>query len=362
MKFLKTHYKIRYFLIFAIFLFFIGACVSFSQSINWNNFAYTSIPASFDWRNVDGKNYVTAVKDQGACGSCLAFGLIGALEANINIYKNYSTTYPVVPSTPDLSEQDILSCSGYGLGCQGAVIADIEGILSNYFVNTGTVSEECFPYSSYFGADGLCSSRCSVPSQVWTTDSNYKSYLVPITDMYDLKWFLVNYGPIVVAMDIHCNSDMTLCDLWNYGGGIYRSDPSLTTIFLHSVVIVGYGTENNVPYWIVKNSWGPGWMGESGYFRVARDDYNWMTKLWQNNGQDYTAVFIPGMPKENGSYLTKACADADNDSYCYWGLGTKPSSGCPLSCDANLVIADCDESSPSIQAGCDISSCEQLAQ
>lgn len=55
-----------------------------------------------------------------------------------------------------------------------------------------------------------------------------------------------------------------------YKSGIITSEDCGTDLD-HAVVAVGYGTENGIDYYIVRNSWGAQW-GEQGYLRIAAVD------------------------------------------------------------------------------------------
>ena len=48
-----------------------------------------------------------------------------------------------------------------------------------------------------------------------------------------------------------------------YTGGVIRKPPRQSTHIDHVVSIVGWGTDDHVPYWEVRNSWGSAW-GEGG--------------------------------------------------------------------------------------------------
>ena len=37
----------------------------------------------------------------------------------------------------------------------------------------------------------------------------------------------------------------------------------------HAVLAIGWGTENGIPYWLIKNSWGKSF-GDDGFIKVKR--------------------------------------------------------------------------------------------
>lgn len=139
---------------------------------------YSDVSAHFDWRNFNGKDYTTPVKDQGLCGACWAFAVIAVLESVYEIKRGDPNL------NPDFSEQDLLSCSQAGDCGGGYVVAALE-----YFRRSGVVKEKCFPYSDYSclfpscKTYKKCSEKCSDGIAYFWKSSNRKD---------DIKRYLVS--------------------------------------------------------------------------------------------------------------------------------------------------------------------------
>ncbi|NIA09776.1 MAG: PKD domain-containing protein [Nitrospiraceae bacterium] len=201
------------------------------------------VPPSWDWRNVGGTNYVTAVRNQGGCGSCVAFGTIGAFESDIKV-KGGPTT--------DLSEAHLFFCSG-GTCADGEYVSTALNYLKNY----GTPDEACFPYQDH---DMSCSDTCSDwQNRAWKiNDWNW------VSGRSAIKNAIVNYGPVVGAFEVFEDFyyDYPNESRWPDNIYYYQDGDSLGW---HCIAVVGYN--DNPGYWICKNSWGSGW-GLNGYFKI----------------------------------------------------------------------------------------------
>jgi C1A family cysteine protease len=73
-------------------------------------------------------------------------------------------------------------------------------------------------------------------------------------------------GPVASAIE----ADTAAFEL--YKGGIITSDCG-TTVPNHGILIVGYGTQDEQSFFLLKNTWGTNW-GEQGYVRVGATDKN----------------------------------------------------------------------------------------
>ncbi|UYV60943.1 hypothetical protein LAZ67_1002894 [Cordylochernes scorpioides] len=202
------------------------------------------LPSSLDWRS---KGYVTEVKDQGYCGSCWAFSTTGGLEG-----QHYRKTGKLV----SLSEQNLVDCSTKTHGCNGGYMRDaFEYIMKNGGINT----EESYPYMGY-------TDNCHYnKSNIGATCKGYKRIN---QDEESLKQALAAVGPISIAIDASGNFQ-------EYKGGVYNNPDCGNAIgsLNHGVLLVGYGQENGMDYWLVKNSWGDSW-GENGYIKMSRNKNN----------------------------------------------------------------------------------------
>jgi hypothetical protein len=232
------------------------------------------LPDSLDWRNVDGKNYITPVKNQALCGSCIAFGALGALEAVVQI--EFDEIFDC-----DLSEAHLFFCGGGScdLGWYNSEAAD-------FLENNGVVDELCFPYSP---KQMECHEKASNWKQRLVTVDNTGSAGGPTA----IKEALIEYGPVLTAFDIYE-------DFGSYNGGIYEHVWG-SGHGMHAVTIIGY---NNDPgYWICKNSVGIDW-GEDGFFRIKYGEC----------GIDETVYYFDGIGGNIQPFKPKNVYPNDGDS------------------------------------------------
>jgi cathepsin L len=205
----------------------------------------SALPDTWDWNK---QGAVTAIKNQGQCGSCWSFSTTGSTEG-----CHYITTKKLV----SLSEQNLMDCSTAqgNQGCNGGLMTQaMQYIISNKGIDT----ESSYPYTA---EDGTCSFNAANVGATLSSFTNVNS-----GDEGDLQ-AKVYQGPTSVAIDASQSSFQF------YSSGVY-SDPSCSSTALdHGVLAYGWGTSGSTAYWAVKNSWGTDW-GQAGFIWMARNDNN----------------------------------------------------------------------------------------
>jgi len=208
------------------------------------------LPAKWDWRDEGG---VTPIKNQGACGSCWAFGTVGVLESVIKIKSG---------DTVDLSEQWLVSCNKNGWGCNGGWWAHAyhDG-QAGKCGGTGAVLEADFPYSA---SDKPCNGPYQHHYLLQDNDGDGKSWKYvgrqnSIPSVEQIKQAISTYGPVAAA--VYVDSAFQA-----YTGGVFngKGDGNVN----HAIILVGWDdNQGKDGVWILRNSWGTDW-GEDGYMRI----------------------------------------------------------------------------------------------
>ena len=72
---------------------------------------------------------------------------------------------------------------------------------------------------------------------------------------------ILSHGPVQASIAIYE-------DLLVYRQGVYRHVTG-REVSMGTVKIIGWGIEDNTPYWLCANSWNDAW-GDKGYFKILK--------------------------------------------------------------------------------------------
>jgi cathepsin X len=235
------------------------------------------LPANFDWRNVNGTNYLSWNKNQHIpqyCGSCWAQGSTSSLADRFNILLGNTNPTPVA-----LSAQVMVNCNAGGT-CNGG---DPSGVY-DWAYNNGIPDSSCEQYVAKnldsYTCDPIDICRdCTWPppavnetgqDKCWAVD--YKKYYV--SDYYGfsgvdkMKAELFKNGPISCGI-------MVTDGFEAYKKGEIYSEVNSFPMINHEIAVVGWGLDKatNQEYWIGRNSWGTYW-GDFGFFKMLMHKNN----------------------------------------------------------------------------------------
>ena len=262
----------------------------------------SELPRHFDWRSVNGTNFVTVDLNQHVpvyCGSCWLHGSISSLNDRLKIARK--AQFPEI----NLARQVVLNCGNSTAGsCDGGgdyglyvfvhkfglpddtcqLYSAQEHACSGMFVN------ELYIYSLAFRNCMNCETSSDTPAGVCFPVQSYTRYFVseygkmPNPTIHQMKAEIFKRGPISCSIDANYITNGQYLP----GDIVTVTSPKNETAewdLDHVVSVAGWGVDeqSGMEYWIVRNSWGTFWLSDRGWFKVLlgvnaigiESDCNW---------------------------------------------------------------------------------------
>jgi len=255
-----------------------------------NKTELASLPRNFDSREHWSILGMKPATDQGTCGSCWAFSASGVFGDRVKIASGGN----------DMTQEDHISqyhlaacmkCDHKNAVCDTVCDGHYMDEVMDYIRKTGVYSFSSIQTNSNLGSDQyFCfQPREGQNARLYKASSTYRVNPYSVNElkdkgkleynmqqiMYDIRAF----GPVTATIRVYdpLNSKQLLQNLYLYDGTYiyghpWPSDPKEYDGY-HAIGIMGFGVEvikgEDVPYWIIRNSWGTGW-GKDGFGKVRR--------------------------------------------------------------------------------------------
>ena len=258
------------------------------------------IPVNFDGRDTWAA-FLSPIKDQGTCGACYAFSVVGMLADRYAVQtlgqvkpdldpmevvvcmKTIESSADFERSRTDSEYEKVISKEKARVACKGDTLYN--AARSTYV--QGTLEESCvsekdiakfiekhgrLPLCLELEGDGfpsMCIDKVS-PPRYWMSEEYYTVDASDISEsvIREIKLEIMKWGPVAAGFQVF---DDFLTD-YTDGTSIYtHPKKEQKTLGGHAVRIVGWGEDEQdgrqVQYWIVANSWGTKW-GDNGYGKI----------------------------------------------------------------------------------------------
>ncbi|XP_038207464.1 cathepsin B-like cysteine proteinase 6 [Zerene cesonia] len=208
-----------------------------NQAIGWY------FPKDFDARTIWTYCFQERLKPlQKGCASCWAITVADLATSKKCIRTYYNDIAPRLSAMDLTCCKDCFSksyCSG-GSPERAAL----------FWLKNGLVTESCKPYDDKVN-ETTCKQECIDENLFYNADKYFaeRVYIMPADD-HQIRYELVFGGPLIATFAVYE-------DLKDYKSGVYEHTHG-KLIGHHALQVVGFGVENEVPYWIASTGgqWG----------------------------------------------------------------------------------------------------------